>query len=128
MILLARISHLAYFMSKSNPPPASEYSWIYLSARVRGMHANLVRRAADHEGVSVAEYVRNLVIPWAAADLGEPPPDMSEYGSEDSVQEAARRAGLSVREYEARAAKLLAARDLGLEPARKVSEVRAKAG
>jgi hypothetical protein len=105
----------------------SEYSWVYLSARVRGKHADLVRRAAEKEGTDVAKYIRNLVIPWAAADLGEGAPDMSEYADESSVQEAARRAGLSVREYEARAAKMLAARELGLEGAqRKVSEVRKK--
>lgn len=105
----------------------AEYSWVYLSARVRGMHSNIVKRAADAAGVTVAEYVRNIVIPWAAADLGETAPDMSEYASGDSVQEAARRAGLTVREYESRAAKMLAARDLGLEsPAKHVSEVRRK--
>lgn len=77
----------------------------------------------------MAEYIRNLVIPWAAADLGDPAPDMSEYSSGDVVVEAAGRAGLSVREYESRAAKRLAAQELGITgPDRKISEVRKKAG
>lgn len=89
---------------------------------------SLVRRAAESQEITVAEYIRNIVLPWAAADLGEPPPDLSEYGSGDTVQEAAKRSGLTVREYEARAAKLLAAQELGLDPGRKVSEVRKRAG
>jgi len=90
-------------------------------------HLDLVQRAAEKEGIGRAEFIRNIVIPWAAAELGEGPPDMSIYASQDDIKLAAHRLGMTVPQYTAHAAKLQAAKDLGKGegPPRRVSEIRA---
>jgi len=102
--------------------------WGYVNCRVSARHLAVVQQACEKAGCTVADYVRNLIIPWAYADRGMAAPDMSEYATHSTVMAAAKAAGMSVREYESRAAKAAAARDLGLDNTHKVSEVRKAVG
>lgn len=90
-----------------------EEEQITISTKVTLEHGRLIREAAELKGCrSVAQYVREVVLPWAASDLGgrEAPVDFSQYrrhlvrSTRDLIAEAAHKAGLSTREFMKRAA------------------------
>lgn len=109
--------------------PPGEISYVHMGFRVLQQHAALIHAAASAEGLTLAAYMRGVVVPWAASDLGQGAPDMSVYEHVDIVGEAAKAAGLSVREYSAQAARNAAAQDLGIKArletvGQKIQEIR----
>jgi hypothetical protein len=87
-----------------------------LTARVYARHADIVRRAAARAGKTISEYVADVVVQWAASDLGEalPPLPRLERGRyKRMVEEAAERAGMTRAQWERHAAEVLSAQALG---------------
>lgn len=76
-----------------------------LGAQVYTNHYDLVYEAARKRGLTVAQYVREVVLAWAASDLGAPSPDLSGYASSDLIVSAAREEGITAREFMLRAAR-----------------------
>jgi uncharacterized protein (DUF1778 family) len=88
-----------------------------LTARVYSLHADIVRRAAAKAGKTISEYVGDVVVPWAASDLGEAMPRLPklERGRYKAmVEQAAKRAGMTPAQWERHAAETLSAQALGL--------------
>lgn len=97
-----------------------------LSFQAIPSHWQLVHDAAKAKGLSIADYLRRVVLEWAASDLGQPPPDLSIY-TPDLVAQAARKLGMSPREFSAKAVRDAAERAMGLDSLVRPSEIRAKA-
>jgi hypothetical protein len=73
----------------------------------------MIAAAASKAEKTAADYLRDIVLPMVALDLGvECPEYQSLSGTTDIVAQAASRAGLSVREYERRVAREHAAREI----------------
>lgn len=88
-----------------------------LTTRVYELHADLVRRAAAKAEKTVSDYVRDIVVQWAASDLGErlpPLPDLKRGRYRELVEGAAKRAGMTVTAFERHAAETLAAQAMGV--------------
>lgn len=63
-------------------------------------HAKIVDKAAKLADRSVADYVRDVTLQWAASDAGVPAPDYSVLPRfSDAVTEAARALGLTKEHY-----------------------------
>ena len=91
----------------------SDYDYAQVGFRVYGSHAKLIARGAEKAGKSIADYLRDIVLPMVALDVGMPCPEYASLsGAIDLVAQAASRAGLSVREYERRVAREQAAKEL----------------
>jgi hypothetical protein len=88
-----------------------------LTTRVYAIYADIVRRAAEKAGKSISEYVGDIVVPWAASDLGErlpplPPLERGRYRT--LVEAAAARAGMTRRQWERHAIETQNALALGI--------------
>lgn len=69
-------------------------SYVNLNFRVLGLHAALVHEAADKAGMTGSAYMRQVLLTYAAADLGAHAPDLSPY-SGDNVSLAAKKMGVT---------------------------------
>ncbi len=87
------------------------YATQNVTFRAYAIQVELIRRAADHTGKRLSDYIRDLVVPQAARDLGEDEPNLPKiergrYGS--IVAKAAKARGMSREDFEAWAAQQLA--------------------
>jgi hypothetical protein len=81
-------------------------------------HAELVEQAAEKAGKTLSEYCRDVMIPYAAKDLGVPVPslpDMKRGRFTEIVTEAAKITGLTPEEFMRQASERLAAAALGYQ-------------
>lgn len=81
------------------------------------VHGDLVDRAAAKHGKTLSDYCRDVVIPWAASDLGEKVttmPVLARGRHASMVNEAAKKRGLTREEFERLAVEQMAAKELGL--------------
>lgn len=88
-----------------------------LTARVYSLYADIVQRAADKAGKSVSQYIGDIIVPWAASDLGERMPKLptvAERNYRSMLEQAAKRAGMTPAQWERHAAETLSAQALGL--------------
>jgi uncharacterized protein (DUF1778 family) len=88
-----------------------------LTTRIYSVHADLVRRAAAKADKSISEYVGDVVVAWAASDIGEkvvPLPKLERGRYKRLVDEAAKRAGMTRAQWERHAAETLSAQALGI--------------
>lgn len=88
-----------------------------LTARVYSVYADIVRRAAHSKNKTVSEYVGEIVVPYAAEDIGEevpPLPKLEKDRHKKMVAQAAAARGMTPAQYERHAADVLSAMDLGL--------------
>ncbi len=99
----------------SKAPRARKHAgFTHMGFRLTPDHAAIVRAAADAKGLKTSEYMRDLVLEWAASDVGITRPDTRVYAYRNIVEEVARAKGLSVRQYEAHVAREQAKRELGI--------------
>jgi len=95
-----------------------DHDYVTLAFRALGKHAKLVHAAADKKGVSAADYMRHVVLEWAASDLGVPIPDLTAPASASAmIAQAAKARGVSTREFMQQAAREVALRDTTPPPA-----------
>lgn len=83
------------------------YATKNVTFRCYELHHGVVLRAAEKAGKSLSDYCRDIVIPWAASDLGErlPPLPKLEQGRRVAmVAEAARLIRLTPEQFGAKAA------------------------
>lgn len=88
-----------------------------ITFRCYEIHGAIVERAAERAGKSLSDYCRDIMIPWAASDLGEtlPPMPRLERGRHASmIAKAAKAVGLTPEQFERRAAEQAAAAALGM--------------
>lgn len=88
-----------------------------ITFRCYEIHGAIVDRAAARAGKSLSDYCRDLVIPWAASDVGErlPPMPKLERGRYSTMlAKAAKAVGLTPEQFEKKAAEQAAAHALGL--------------
>ncbi len=81
------------------------------------LHADIIGRAAEKVGKSLSDYCRDIVIPWAASDLGERLPHLPklEQGRHQNlIAKAAKLVGLTPEQFERKAAEQAAARALDM--------------
>ena len=78
--------------------------------QVYDVHLQMIASAAHQRGLSSATYLRRMVLPQVARDLGIECPEFAslEGAAQDPVALAAKAAGMSVREYEKAAARAAA--------------------
>jgi hypothetical protein len=101
-----------------------------ITFRLFRFQADLLDRAAKHSGKTTSEYIRDLIVPQAAKDLGEevPPmlmPERGRYGSPEA--KAAKALGVSREELRELATQDFAARILA-EKAEKPEKPSARSG
>lgn len=68
--------------------------FVNLNFRVYGRDAALVHEAAEKSGLTGSAYMRQVLLTYAAADLGRESPDLSPYAG-DHVSLAAKRLGMT---------------------------------
>jgi uncharacterized protein (DUF1778 family) len=83
------------------------YETANVTFRTYALYADLMRRAAKAQGVRLSDYIRDLVVPQAARDLGEELPPLpriekGRYGSAEA--KAAKARGMSLDDFRAWAA------------------------
>lgn len=89
-----------------------DFEFVTLSCRVFGKDARLVHRAAEKQNESAANYMRRIVLDWAASDLGVPAPTYTATERPSVlIAEAAKKRGLTTREFLHQAAREIAERD-----------------
>ncbi len=91
-----------------------------LKTAVHAAHADLVRRAAAKKGQTVSDFISDLIVPWAAAELGEKVPELPRIGRRwqaSLIAKAAEAEGLSPKEFADRAVAEAALQRLGYAPA-----------
>jgi hypothetical protein len=101
------------------PPPETFRS---VACRVTEAHHDIIRRAAEMQGKTVAGYSRAILVAWACSDVGAGPPDLSVYSHVDLVAEASKRLGISAKEFAHRAAHQAAV--AALRPASDIRELK----
>ena len=93
------------------------YATDNVTFRCYQVHKDVVVRAAAKAGKTLSDYCRDIVLPWAASDLGErlpPMPPLERNRYQTMLHEAAKRAGLTPEQFERRASEHAAALALGI--------------
>lgn len=88
-----------------------------ITFRCYEIHGTIVERAAERAGKSLSDYCRDIIIPWAASDMGEklPPMPKLERGRHAAmVSKAAKLLGLTPEQFERKAAEQAAAAALNM--------------
>ncbi len=83
-----------------------------ISFRVSEDQQDQIARAAMAAGKSVSDYARDILVPWAASDLGERPSQLPPKREPSPVARAAAARGMTRDQYRQFAAEALALADL----------------
>ena len=97
--MLARGMQIGLVMSYSFEDK-DDYQFVTVSFRCYVKHAKIVDQAAKKAHKSVADYVRQVTLDWAASDIGVPAPDYSVLPRfTDTVEAVAKSKGMTKQQY-----------------------------